>query len=58
MSRPGITIAPGFGYGYGYSPFISPFSPIVPFYGGAAVVSRGPGFFDLLFITGFVFAAS
>jgi len=65
MSRPSVTVSPGIGFGY--SPFMSPFSPFTPFspfaprvYGGPGVisVSRGPSFFDLLFITGFFFAAS
>lgn len=56
-SRPSTTIiTPGLGYGYspfGYSPFMS---PVVPF-GGAGVIpyARGPSFFDLLFIGGFLF---
>eukprot|EP00980_Cylindrotheca_fusiformis_P023447 scaffold10490_cov129-Cylindrotheca_fusiformis.AAC.3 len=53
-SRPSTTIiTPGFGY----TPF---FNPIVPFYGGAGVMSysRGPSFFDILFIGGALFAVA
>lgn len=53
-SRPSTTIiTPGFGY----SPF---YNPVVPYYGGAGVMSysRGPSFFDILFIGGFLFAAA
>jgi len=56
-SRPSVAITPG--VGFGYSPFVSPFSP-VPYYGGGGVISysRGPSFFDLLFLGGFLFVAS
>ena len=63
-SRPRVTIAPSIGIGtYGYStpyyspPLVSPYiGPSV--YGGAGVmaVSRGPSFFDLLLLGGFIFA--
>jgi len=56
-SRPSVIVAPGMGYGY--SPFAA---PITPFYGGpgAGVVSysRGPSFFSLLLLGGFMFAVA
>ena len=60
MSRPSVVVTPGIGYGY--SPFMSPFSPMISPYGyggpGVISVSRGPSFFDMLFIGGFIFAAA
>jgi uncharacterized membrane protein len=52
VSRPMIGYGGGYGYG-GYSPLMSP-------YGGAGIISvaRGPSFFDLLFVGGFIFAVS
>ena len=61
MSRPSVTIAPSIGYGYGYSPFISPFGFGNPYvYGGPGVISysRGPSFFSLLVLGGFLFAVT
>lgn len=51
-SRPSVIVAPTVGYGsYGYA---------APYYGGPGVmaVSRGPGFFDLLFWGGIFFMAA
>ena len=63
-SRSTTIITPGiggYGYGYGYSPFVSPFSPFTPrIYGSPGVISysRGPSFFDLLLVGGFMFAVA
>mmetsp|Transcript_16925 Transcript_16925/g.40997 ORF Transcript_16925/g.40997 Transcript_16925/m.40997 type:complete len:470 (+) Transcript_16925:2094-3503(+) len=61
-SRSTTIITPGgYGYGYGYSPFMSPFSPFTPrIYGSPGVISysRGPSFFDLLLVGGFMFAVA
>merc|ERR1712224_251916 len=65
-SRPSVTIAPSFGYSGGYSPFGSPFySPFatttVPrVYGSPGIISyaRGPSFFDLILVGGFMYALS
>eukprot|EP00751_Fragilariopsis_kerguelensis_P007454 CAMPEP_0170787978 /NCGR_PEP_ID=MMETSP0733-20121128/18637_1 /TAXON_ID=186038 /ORGANISM="Fragilariopsis kerguelensis, Strain L26-C5" /LENGTH=414 /DNA_ID=CAMNT_0011134353 /DNA_START=245 /DNA_END=1489 /DNA_ORIENTATION=- len=53
VSRPMTGYGVGYGYGGGYSPLVSP-------YAGAGVISvaRGPSFFDLLFVGGFIFSAS
>lgn len=59
VTRPSVTIAPtiapriGYGsYGYYSTPYFSPYA------GGVLSVSRGPSFFDLLFLGGFMFAVS
>lgn len=51
-SRPSVTVLPSMGYGY--NPFFAP----TPFYGGgvgAISYARGPSFFDLIFLGGFLF---
>lgn len=60
-SRPSsVIVAPR--VGFGYSPFMTPFSPFGGYgYGGgvgAISYSRGPSFFDFLFLGGLFFAAS
>jgi uncharacterized membrane protein len=57
-SRPSVAITPGIGYGY--NPFFGFGGGGGGYYGGPGIVSvaRGPSFFDLLFVGGFLFVAS